>query len=172
MIAKLTVSSAYVLCVVVSNYLTASFGLVPVGFGFTATAGTYTAGLSLLARDTVQDLTNQRTVLYLILIGTVLSGFLSGPNLALASCVAFLVSEVADMWVYTPLRKKGLVKAVLASNVVGAFVDSILFLWIAGFPITAIYGQMIGKGWVTLIPIMLILIVRGGSYVVLRKSQH
>jgi len=41
--------------VVAANVLTSTYGLVPAGFGLTATAGTWAAGLVLLARDLVDD---------------------------------------------------------------------------------------------------------------------
>src|SRR5688572_11355222 len=47
--------SIFVATVVAANILTAGFGLVPVGFGLTATAGTAAAGVTLLARDWVHD---------------------------------------------------------------------------------------------------------------------
>lgn len=47
--------TAYVAAIVGANYLTAHYGLVPVLPGLLVTAGTYSAGLALLARDAVQD---------------------------------------------------------------------------------------------------------------------
>ena len=44
---------------------------------------------------------------------------------------AFLVSELADLAVYEPIRKRGWLPAVVASNIVGICVDSALFLWLA-----------------------------------------
>ncbi|AKY02579.1 hypothetical protein SEA_BRUSACORAM_53 [Mycobacterium phage Brusacoram] len=41
--------------VLVANWATSTFGFVPVGFGQTATAGTFAAGFALAARDVVQD---------------------------------------------------------------------------------------------------------------------
>jgi uncharacterized PurR-regulated membrane protein YhhQ (DUF165 family) len=50
------------------------------------------------------------------------------------------------------LRDKGWHVAVIVSNAVGALADTLLFLWIADFPITdeAVGGQMLVKAvWVT-----------------------
>jgi uncharacterized PurR-regulated membrane protein YhhQ (DUF165 family) len=81
--------------------------MVPVGFGLVATAGTYFAGLAFVLRDSVQDAGGRRLVLTLIIAGALLSYLVSDPFIALASGVAFLVSETVDMGIYTPLRKRG-----------------------------------------------------------------
>jgi len=75
-------------------------------------------------------------------------------SIVAGSTIAFALSETADLLIYTPLRLKGYVRAALASNVVGSFVDTIAFLTIAGFPLRqAIAGQMVGKIAVTLVVI-------------------
>jgi uncharacterized PurR-regulated membrane protein YhhQ (DUF165 family) len=68
--------------------------------------------------------------------------------------VAFAASEALDSIVYTPLRARGdyggrwWTLAVVASGLVGAIADTLLFLWIAGFPIwSSLAGQMLGKTW-------------------------
>jgi uncharacterized PurR-regulated membrane protein YhhQ (DUF165 family) len=69
----------------------------------------------------------------------------------MASASAFLVSELADFLVYTPLQKDGLVLAVLASSVVGLVVDSLLFLYLAFGSLEFIEGQIVGKTWMVLL---------------------
>lgn len=153
---------AFLACILLANYVTTEYGMVPVGpWGLTATAGTYLAGLTFVLRDTIQDTIGKRATLALIATGASLSYFLADPFIALASGVAFAVSEVADLAVYTPLRKRGYIRAAVASNIVGAFVDTVLFLWIAGFPIAdAIAGQMVGKVAVTAVVVALVAAVR------------
>ena len=68
----------------------------------------------------------------------------------MASGLAFLLSELADMAVYTPLRRRRLVLAVMASGVVGAFVDSLVFLYIAFGSLDYLSGQVVGKLWMTI----------------------
>ena len=51
--------------------------------------------------------------------------------LAVASGLAFLASETADMLVYSPLKRRTWLGAVFASNVVGLALDSALFLLLA-----------------------------------------
>lgn len=144
-------AAAFLACILAANYVTTEYGLVPVGFGLTATAGTYFAGATFVLRDSLQDTAGKWAVVALIVAGAALSFLIAAPFIALASGVAFLASETADLAVYTPLRKRGYIKAAVASNIVGAFVDTILFLWIAGFPIwTSFAGQMVGKLVITL----------------------
>lgn len=155
--------AAYIGCIVLANWLTTEFGLVPVGFGLMVTAGTYAAGAALLARDVVQDTSGRWVALGCVAAGAALSFVLADPFIALASAVAFLVAETADLLIYTPLRRKGWARAVLASNTAGALLDTLLFLSIAGFPITAelVAGQMVGKVlWATLLPVLAVVTLR------------
>jgi len=138
-------------CILAANYVTTELGMIPVGFGYVATAGTYLAGLTFVLRDSIQDAIGKRAVLALILIGGALSYAISDPFIALASAVAFTAAELTDLAVYSPLRRRGYIRAAVASNVVGAALDTVLFLWIAGFPIAEAWqGQMVGKLAVTL----------------------
>ena len=79
--------------------------------------------------------------------GSALSFAIAPPTLALASLVAFAVSETLDQAIYTPLRRRRLVLAVLASGVVGSIADSALFLWLAFGSLDHIIGQVVGKMW-------------------------
>ena len=139
--------AAYIASIVVANGMTARFGLVPIGFGLMVTAGTFAAGFALVARDGVQMEGGRRVVLAAIFAGAILSALTSNAALAFASGIAFLVSELVDLGVFTPLRGRSLPLAVLLSSVVSAPVDTVLFLRLAGFPVTwqAVAGQFIVK---------------------------
>lgn len=145
--------AGYVGTVLLANWLSTEYGLVPVGFGLMVSAGTYAAGLALGLRDLVQDTLGRLMVLGAIVVGAALSYSVASAAIATASAVAFLCSELADMSVYTPLKERGASRrAVVASNAVGATVDTLLFLWISGFGITAeaFWGQMLAKAvWIT-----------------------
>jgi queuosine precursor transporter len=159
---SLTAITAYILAITAANWLTTRYGIVPMGFGFATTAGTYAAGLALLLRDTVQDTCGWRWVLAGIGAGAALTA-LTSPALAVASTVAFLLAELLDMAVYTPLRERGWARAALASGIAGAIVDTYAFLALAGFPITwqTVGGQLVGKTlWATLLPVLLVVTVR------------
>lgn len=153
---------AYLASIVAANWLTAHYGLVPVGFGLLATAGTYAAGLAFVARDAVQDTAGRLGVLIVLAVGAGLSWVVSTPALAVASGVAFLVSELADMAIYTPLRQRGYVRAAVASNVAGSVVDTFVFLWLAGFGLAPLIvaGQLVGKTWITVAVVGLVVIAR------------
>jgi uncharacterized PurR-regulated membrane protein YhhQ (DUF165 family) len=144
--------AGYAASIYLANWLTTRYGLVPAGFGLLVTAGTYTAGLALALRDVVQDLGGFRAVFLGLVVGALLSLVGASGRIAVASMCAFLLGELLDLVVYTPLRKRSWSGAVAASNLVGAIVDTYVFLTIAGFPVTrrAMAGQLLVKVvWVT-----------------------
>ena len=146
----IALSAAFIGCILAANYVTSLYGMIPVGFGLMATAGTYFAGASFVLRDSLQDAFGKRATLAVIATGALVSFLVADPFIALASAVAFGLSELADLAVYTPLRKRGYIRAAITSNVVGSFIDTIAFLTIAGFPLwAALPGQMVGKLAVT-----------------------
>lgn len=163
-------AAAYVAMVVLANVLTEHLGLVPIGFGLTCTAGTFAAGGVLLARNLTQDAAGRLLILGLMLVGCVLSWWLASPALAVASAVAFALSESADMAVYTPLRKRGWSRAVLAASTCGAVVDTFVFLHLAHFPVSAdsVTGQLLVKVGISAV----VAAVVGGVSVVLREPVH
>ena len=65
----------------------------------------------------------------------------------MASAAAFLFSELADTAVYTPLARRRLISAVLASSLVGTIIDSTLFLWLAFGSVALLPGMVLGKVW-------------------------
>lgn len=144
-------SAGFLVAIVAANVATSRYGLVPVGFGLVATAGTYFAGLCFVLRDAVQDTGGRVLTLAVVAAGALLSYLVADPRIALASGVAFAVSELVDWSLYQPLRRRGYVRAALASNTGGAVVDTFLFLSIAGFPVTGpiVAGQLVAKLTVT-----------------------
>ncbi|MEU3729983.1 VUT family protein [Streptomyces sp. NPDC033538] len=156
-------TGGYVGGVVATNVVTASAGLWPVGFGLTATAGTMLAGGSFVLRDAVQEAAGRKVALAALGVACVVSAFMATPALALASVLAFGTAELLDMGVYTKLRKRGWLRAAAASNAVGAVVDTFVFLFVAGFPVSAlaVTGQLVGKAWATVAVVVPVLAVRG-----------
>lgn len=145
----------YIVTIVLANWLIVTYGLVPVGFGLLAPAGVYAVGVSFTARDLVQERLGRRWTIGAIVIGAALSALVS-PQFALASGLTFLVSESADMAVYTPLRERHWLLAVSASNVVGLVVDSVLFLWLAFGSLEFLAGQVLGKTEMTIVAVVLL----------------
>lgn len=134
---------AFVAIIVAANLATSQWGMVT-ALGLTATAGTWIAGFAFVARDSLQEAKGSRWVFAAVILGAILSAAFS-PALALASAAAFAVSETADWAVYTPLRKHHRLGAALASNTVGALLDSFVFLALAGFPLTGVWTQTVVK---------------------------
>lgn len=161
-LAALAAALAFITLVVASNWLTAEYGLVA---GW-VTAGTFTAGLVLAARDAVRETAGVWAALGCVAAGAGLSVVMSSPALALASGIAFALSEIADTTVHEPLRSRGRMRALAWSNLVGSVVDSLLFLAIAGFPIwPAVAGQVAVK-WAMCVGLPLL--AYGGVRAVLR----
>jgi queuosine precursor transporter len=134
--------------------------LIPVAPGLAAPSGVLMVGLALVMRDLVQRRLGLGWGAGAILIGGAISWFVAPPALVVASVAAFLFSEAADMAVFTPLQKHGLVAAVVLSSIVGIAVDSALFLYIAFGDLAYFWGQAIGKGWMVLAAIPFIALLR------------
>ena len=131
--------------------------LIPVGFGLMAPSGVLMIGLALVLRDMVHRQLGAWWAAGAILAGAGLSAFVAPPALVLASATAFLLSEFADLFVYAPLYRKRLMAAVVASGIVGAVIDSAVFLWLAFGSLDFIAGQVVGKIWMSLIAVPIII---------------
>ena len=151
--------AGFALCIPAANWLIGHAGtvcapdgpcLIPVAPGIMAPSGVLMIGLALVLRDLVQRRLGISWAFGAILAGTALSALLAPPSLVAASAVAFLLSELADLVVYTPLQQRRLTLAVAASSIVGAIVDSVCFLWLAFGSLDFLAGQVIGKGWMVL----------------------
>ncbi|MFN8524922.1 MAG: VUT family protein [Chloroflexota bacterium] len=151
--------AGYIATIFGANWAIQSFGVVPVGAGLVAPAGVYFAGLAFTLRDLTQEALGRWWAVGAIVVGAALSAFVS-PQFALASGVAFLVSEMADFAVYTPLRERAWLSAVVASNVVGLVADSVLFLSLAFGSLDFLAGQVVGKAWMTVLAVAALWVVR------------
>jgi uncharacterized PurR-regulated membrane protein YhhQ (DUF165 family) len=127
--------------------------VVPVAPGVTAPSGVMMVGVALVLRDLVQRRLGAAMSALAILIGAGISALVAPPALILASAVAFLLSEFSDLAVYTPLARRRLVAAVIASSCAGLVIDSIVFLWLAFGSLDFLPGQIIGKAWMVLLSI-------------------
>jgi uncharacterized PurR-regulated membrane protein YhhQ (DUF165 family) len=127
--------------------------LIPVAPGLMAPSGVLMIGIALVLRDLVQRRLGVAYSAGAVIVGAILSALVAPPSLVLASGVAFLLSEFADLAVYTPLARRRLVAAVVASSLVGLVVDSFIFLWLAFGSLDFLAGQIVGKGWMVLLSI-------------------
>ena len=134
--------------------------LIPVAPGIMAPSGVLMIGAALVLRDLVQRRLGLGYSIGAVVIGAALSAWISPVSLVLASGTTFLISEFVDMAVYTPLARRRLVLAVVASGIVGLVVDSIIFLWLAFGSLQFLPGQVIGKFWMVLLSIPLIVLLR------------
>lgn len=121
-----------------------------------------------MTRDLVQDLLGRWVIFAAIIFGAVLSYLLSSPAVAIASGVTFLAAESLELVVYTPLRSRvgwgtGRWGGVVAlANATGILADTLLFLTLAGFPLTTgiVAGQLLGKAYLTIAVVLAGLSVR------------
>jgi queuosine precursor transporter len=151
----------YMLCIPAANWMIGNVGtfcapnggpcMLPVAPGLLAPSGVAMVGLALVLRDLVQRRLGRWWSLAAIAAGAVLSAFLATRALVVASTAAFLLSELADFAVYTPLQRRRFILAVISSSAAGLVVDSMLFLWLAFGSLDFLAGQIVGKAWMVLL---------------------
>lgn len=156
-------AAAFVATVWAANYALNRWGAVSVGFGYSAPAGVFFAGVAFTLRDVTHRTLGRAVVIGAVLAGALLSYLISDGtipgghvSIAVASGLAFLLSEMFDLAVYEPVRKHGWLPAVALSNTVGLVVDSAVFLWLAFGSLSFFWGQVIGKAWMTVAAIALL----------------
>lgn len=175
--AGVALLAVYVGSIVAANWLTTRYGLVAVFPGLVTTTGTVAVGGVIMTRDFLQDALGRAAVLAATAAGAVISYLVSSHQIAVASGVTFLIAESLEFTVYTPLRRRygwgsgRWAWVVGLANFTGALADTLIFLSLAGFPLTwpVIGGQMLGKGYVTVAVIAAGLAVRRA---VLRHPIH
>jgi uncharacterized PurR-regulated membrane protein YhhQ (DUF165 family) len=150
---RLALFAAFAGTVIAANWALGRYGVVPIGLGLQAPAGVFAAGAAFGLRDALHETSDHRWVLAAIATGAALSYAIEdaatipggAAPIAAASAAAFLLSEMADLAVYTPLRGRSWPAAVALSNLVGAVIDSALFLWLAFGDLGHLPGNVIGK---------------------------
>ncbi|MGD9768793.1 MAG: VUT family protein [Pseudolabrys sp.] len=154
--------AAFILTIPLANWMIGHFGtvcdadgvcLVPVAPGLKAPSGVLMIGIALVLRDLVQRRLGIEFGIAAIIAGAAISVVVAPPALVFASAVAFLLSETADLAIYTPLARRRLVLAVVLSSLVGLVIDSIVFLWLAFGSLQFLEGQIVGKMWMVLLSI-------------------
>jgi queuosine precursor transporter len=141
----------YVGLVILANWLASRY-VVSVGFGRVAPAGVFCIGGVLVLRDWLQQLRGLWWTMPLVYAAGLVSwgigdaaGWTSLEKIAVASVVAFSVSETIEAVVFTPLRRRNLTFGVALSATVGNAIDSALFLALAFGSQAFFLGQFIGK---------------------------
>lgn len=146
---------------ILANYMIGHVGtpipngphVIPVGFGLYAPSGVLAAAGALAFRDAAQELAGRRGAMAAILAGAAISYLIASPAIAVASALAFLLSEALDYIIYTPLRARGrFFAAALASNTAGLVADTLVFLGVAGLLTPGLFaGQILGKLYIGLV---------------------
>lgn len=122
---------AFVCTIPAANWTLDRYGFRDVpGLGPVA-SGVVWIGLAFVLRDVAQLIVGKWAVLGGLAVGAVLSWWLADPFIAKASLVSFAIAETLDWVIYTPLADRRFIVAVVASSIVGAVLDSILFLYVA-----------------------------------------
>ena len=148
----LFLATSYFGLVVLANWLASRY-VISVGFGRVAPAGVFCIGGVLVLRDWLQQLRGLMWTMPLVYAAGLASwgigdaaGWSSLEKIAVASVVAFTVSETVEAAVFTPLRTRSLTLGVALSGTAGNALDSWLFLQLAFGSQAFFTGQFIGKG--------------------------
>jgi len=169
---RLLLILAYIATIPSANWLISNVGtvcvpngpcLIPVAPGIMAPSGVLMIGAALVLRDLVHRRYGVGASAACILAGAALSLIISPPALAVASGAAFLFSEMADLAVYAPLWRRRFITAVIASGIVGAAVDSAMFLYLAFGSLAHLDGQLLGKLYATALFVICVYIQRTHS---------
>lgn len=151
----------YLLLIAAANLLTAKFDpLILAGGTLIVPVGSLFAGAVFILRDLVQLKHGRGKTYAAILWASALSAVLSlglgdTAHVAVASVVAFFVSEAADTEIFTRVRRS-LAARILLSGIVGGCLDSVLFVILGLSPVgagmiswesvpSAVLGQMLVK---------------------------
>lgn len=138
--------------VILANWLASKYTVTVPLTDYVAPAGVFCIGGVLVLRDWMQQLKGllwTMPIVYVAGLTSWLVGDLAGwtglEKIAVASVIAFSVSETVEALVFTPLRKKHLTAGVGLSATVGNALDSYIFLAIAFGSQTFFLGNFFGK---------------------------
>ncbi len=120
----------YVALIVAVNYAFIVVPLVKLPDGTMWPPVALLVGFVFVARDFAQREIGHK-VLLAMLVGVAISYFMANPFVATASALAFLISELVDWAVYTFTRRP-LSQRILYSSLLGAPIDSAVFLGLMG----------------------------------------
>jgi len=124
-------TAAYLISIVIVNMAFAYLPMIELPFDQRIPIGTLLVGFIFVIRDYAQREIGSR-VYAAMLIGVVLSYIMADPFVAMASAVAFGVSELIDAIVYT-YTKRPMRERVLISSAASTPIDSTIFLLVLGF---------------------------------------
>lgn len=151
----------YLLLIAAANLLTAKFDPLALLDGWLIVPlGSLFAGAVFVLRDYVQEKHGKKktytTIIWAAAMSAVMSvGLGDTAHVAVASVVAFFVSEAADTEIFSRLRSSRAAR-ILLSGIVGGCLDSVLFVILGLSPVgagiiswesvpSAVLGQMLVK---------------------------
>ncbi|MGD0166209.1 MAG: VUT family protein [Gaiellaceae bacterium] len=148
----LPLAAFYLGLVVLANWLASAYVVGVPLTPYQAPAGVFCIGGVLVLRDWIQQLRGLVWTMPLVYAAGLISwgagdlaGWTSLEKIAVASVIAFTVSETVEAVVFTPIRKRNLSLGVALSGTVGNAIDSYLFLTIAFASTSFFWGQFWGK---------------------------
>jgi uncharacterized PurR-regulated membrane protein YhhQ (DUF165 family) len=172
----------YIISIVMANFFVAWFGIVNY-FGLMFPAGAVFIGLTFSLRDFVQREWGHAKCWYFMIASLIITSIMGAAlshlpiplwKVALASGVAFIVSEAID-WLVFYLMKKDIIWRICISNIFSTPIDSILFVGIAfgswSFLAPPVYGQAIVK-YVSGLLVIPIIIWSRNKYGIQRKPEQ
>lgn len=130
-------TALYVAAIPFTNWLFAYVGVLPVpGTVYVWHPLAFLVGFWLVLRDFAHDELGDRWIFAPVLVGMALSFWTSSPRIAVASAIAFLISECVDYAVYR-WSGRSVSQRILLSSAASVPVDSVLFSGVA-FGLTSI----------------------------------
>ena len=135
---------AYILLIVLVNYgfIKIQPVILPGGVAWPPIA--LVVGFVFVVRDFAQREVGHY-ILVAMVIGAVLSYFMATPQVAVASALAFVISELVDWAVYS-FTGKPLSQRILYSSLIGTPVDSLVFLYLIGyFSVAGVLAMTLSK---------------------------
>lgn len=145
-------AAGYVGVVILANWLASAYIVHVPLTPYMAPAGVFAIGAILVLRDWLQQAYGLWKTMPLVYAAGLISwgvgevaDWTSLQKIAVASVVAFTVSETVEAAVFTPIRRKNLALGVGLSGTVGLVLDSYIFLTIAFGSLAFFWGQFWGK---------------------------
>jgi uncharacterized PurR-regulated membrane protein YhhQ (DUF165 family) len=150
--AAVVLAGLFVALVLLANWLASRYVVHVPLTPYLAPAGVFCIGGVLVLRDWLQQLVGLAWTMPLVYAAGLLSwlvgdlaGWTSLQKIAIASIVAFTISETIEALVFTPLRRRSFTLGVALSATVGNAIDSYVFLTLAFSSTAFFWGQFWGK---------------------------
>jgi len=128
---KFKYAMLYIAAIVIANIGFTYLPMIPLPGGEMFAPMSFLVGFIFVIRDFAQKELGHK-VLAAIVVGIGLSYILADPFVAVASAVAFAISEMADWLIYT-VTKRSLRDRILISSAVSTPLDSAVFMLMLGF---------------------------------------